>query len=431
MVPIRSNSNKENCSPISSNCVVWRGPDLPCINLCKGDSVSDVVYKTAVEVCQLKEDLGLSDIDLTCLVQVCQTTPEPEKTLTNILTLLVNKVCCLSDIVKNIPNPGTPYVEPTISLTSYCAELTANGVLTSLVLSDLVKRIATVLCNAWAEINRHTTILGNHETRIYNLEHPTISTVNIQSCLTGTLEQVDVALINLETLVCDYKSVLGTPTDINVVSTEQCNNLTQATPSLSTGDPMGVLYPDWNPSPSTLAQSLQNLWFTVCDIRGAVKIIQDTCCKVDCESIVINFGSKWISDDVVNLYFFPDTLIPASFYDCNQTVAPVGSTFTFTDALGNTYQKTFLLRHQDYVLGNLTGVVDNPTYQQNGYPVSGFSTSLLDTSTTITVSGNICFTDGTTKCIKCITVTIPPYTGKCCEIRNTSTTESLTVIYSI
>jgi hypothetical protein len=104
--------------------VIWQGPDLACINLCKGDSVSDVVYKTAVEVCQLKADLGLSDIDLTCLVQVCQTTPEPEKTLTNILTLLVNKVCCLSDIVKGIPNPGTPYVEPTIDLTSYCPEIT-------------------------------------------------------------------------------------------------------------------------------------------------------------------------------------------------------------------------------------------------------------------------------------------------------------------
>ena len=93
MVPIRSNSNKENCSPISSNCVLWQGPDLPCLNLCKGDTVSDVVYKIAVEVCELKSSIGLSDLDLTCLVKVCQTTPEPSKTLSNILELLINKVC--------------------------------------------------------------------------------------------------------------------------------------------------------------------------------------------------------------------------------------------------------------------------------------------------------------------------------------------------
>ena len=33
------------CSPIASNCVVWTGPNIPCINLCKGDTVSDVVFK--------------------------------------------------------------------------------------------------------------------------------------------------------------------------------------------------------------------------------------------------------------------------------------------------------------------------------------------------------------------------------------------------
>jgi hypothetical protein len=84
MKAYRSNTEKESCSPVSSNCVIWQGPDLPCINLCKGDSVSDVVYKLAVEICDLKSDIGLTDVDLTCLVQVCQTTPEPAKTLANI-----------------------------------------------------------------------------------------------------------------------------------------------------------------------------------------------------------------------------------------------------------------------------------------------------------------------------------------------------------
>ena len=87
MKAYRSNTEKESCSPISSNCVVWQGPDLPCLNLCKGDSVSDVVYKLAVEVCDLQANTGLSTVDLTCLVQVCQTTPEPTKTLANILEL--------------------------------------------------------------------------------------------------------------------------------------------------------------------------------------------------------------------------------------------------------------------------------------------------------------------------------------------------------
>ena len=36
------NLDNKPCSPISSNCVVWQGPDIPCIQLCTGDTVSDV-----------------------------------------------------------------------------------------------------------------------------------------------------------------------------------------------------------------------------------------------------------------------------------------------------------------------------------------------------------------------------------------------------
>ena len=40
MIPTNSN-NPNNCDPISSNCVVWQGPDLPCVEICTGDTISD------------------------------------------------------------------------------------------------------------------------------------------------------------------------------------------------------------------------------------------------------------------------------------------------------------------------------------------------------------------------------------------------------
>ena len=43
------NLDNSPCSPTSSNCVIWQGPDLACIKLCKGDTVSDVVAKLAAE----------------------------------------------------------------------------------------------------------------------------------------------------------------------------------------------------------------------------------------------------------------------------------------------------------------------------------------------------------------------------------------------
>ena len=43
------NLDNKPCSPISSNCVIWQGPDIPCIKLCTGDTVSDVVAKLATD----------------------------------------------------------------------------------------------------------------------------------------------------------------------------------------------------------------------------------------------------------------------------------------------------------------------------------------------------------------------------------------------
>jgi hypothetical protein len=425
MNPVKSNQNKENCSPISSNCVIWQGPNLPCLNLCKGDTVSDVVYKLAVEVCELKDSIGLSDIDLTCIVKVCQTTAEPSKTLTNILTLLINKVCCLSDIVAGIPDVGTPYVEPTISLTPYCTELT-GGILTSLIHSDLTKRIATVLCDAWSQIKTHSSQIAQLQSDVSTLQSATTPTLAIASCLLGSIQDIDVVLQNLETQFCSYKNVLGTTAQLtssistNVVcvngSTKQLVNPKQ-TMSAITG---------WVNTPTTVAQQLQNLWLTVCDMRSAVNLILNTCCQVSCENVIIKIAYKWIDKNTLRL-FFTGTSLPMGFYDCGgETV------LTLTDGLGNTHDTVGLkLRDADPTI--LDGVLDDVTIS----PLYSFdiidigSTTPLVVSSGITISGNACFTNDDVTCIKCLNVPVAAFYGDCCTVSNTSTTESLTIIYSI
>jgi hypothetical protein len=46
MIP-NSTGNTSGCNPISSNCVVWQGPDLNCINVCTGDTISIIIAKMA------------------------------------------------------------------------------------------------------------------------------------------------------------------------------------------------------------------------------------------------------------------------------------------------------------------------------------------------------------------------------------------------
>ena len=65
------NINKAGCTNMSSNCVIWEGPDIPCINLCKGDSITDVIYKLATELCKLLDIVDLSTYDLKCFNHLC------------------------------------------------------------------------------------------------------------------------------------------------------------------------------------------------------------------------------------------------------------------------------------------------------------------------------------------------------------------------
>lgn len=406
----KSSAKSENCSPISSNCVIWQGPDLPCINLCKGDTVSDVVYKLATEICTLKTNIGLTDLDLTCLVQVCQTTPEPSKTLANILELLINKVCCLSDIVSNLPAPGNNYQEPTLNLPA-CLQIPdgTGGYITQLVHSQYTLRIATVLCSINTTVNTHTNQIADLITRVTDLENPATVVNQISSCLLGTLADVETVVQEMENQFCSYKTVLGATTDITAGVAKQCTDLNNQA-QLSTGLPMSSLT-GWKNTVSNLGQSLNNLWLTVCDIRAAVKIIQTNCCQIDCNSIVVNFDYRWIDDSTLRLYFSPKTTVPLGFWDCNDSL---GNMFTITDGFGNTYDTYIHFRREDPT--DRSGVLDDVTIISGGYDLD-LSLSPLVTSSGLTMTSNACFTNGDTSCVKCVTKTIVGYVNtNCCTI---------------
>lgn len=408
MNPIRSSSNSENCVPISSNCVIWQGPDLPCLHLCKGDSVSDVVYKVAQEICDFKVDLGLSDVDIQCLLEVCQATPQPELTLANILQLLVDKVCCLSDIINNQPdNPTTCcYVEPTLPLPA-CLYIPdgVGGYITELVLSEYVERIAFVLCNINSTVINHTSELANHETRITALENAVPPSINVYNCLTSATEDVATAVETIANTLCSYLPNIGSISDIVIAQSRQC--ITGLNDSLSTAGTMSSL-PGWNNTVTNLAQSIQNLWITVCDIRQAVLDLKN-CCAVDCSEFILGFNvAEDGTRELITLTFNALTTIPVGFSNC-----PGLSTVTITDGDGHIYSDTLDLVLESTDPGGIT------------YDIStaGFNTN---TAYTITVDG--CITKDGYTCEKTVVNTLPAPTTTTTTTTTSTTTTTTTVL---
>ena len=93
MLPL-STGNTQGCKPISSNCVVWQGPDLNCINVCNGDTISIVVAKMAELICTLIDtgldaSFDISGINQNCYVQY----QEPGQDLTEIINNIIQTTC--------------------------------------------------------------------------------------------------------------------------------------------------------------------------------------------------------------------------------------------------------------------------------------------------------------------------------------------------
>lgn len=322
----------ESCTPVSSNCVIWQGPCLSCIEVNTGDSISETTLKLANEICELKEQLDLSDLEISCLLD-CNSCPEPEKTLFNVLELLIARVCSLD------PNPGPePDPEEIVVTIAACFQYVNNDgdLVTSMKLSEYAKAIGIKVCSLQTTIQQHTATLGNHETRITALENASANPIVLPKVtpvcvLPSVPTDMNVVLSTLESQFCGLRNVTGLAPDLSQAIAKQCVNLNNS-PALSSGGTMAAIA-GWKTTVATVADSLNNMWLTICDMRAAVASIK-TCCDVTCDDLKVDFLVTLIDNgSKARIYFAGYTNLPTGFTDCS----PSGSLLTITDSVGGVY----------------------------------------------------------------------------------------------
>jgi hypothetical protein len=382
MIPTKSNTAGKGCSPVSSNCVIWQGPDIPCINLCSGDTVSDVVYKVAEQLCTIKTELDLSDLDLSCLLTFCTNVgPAPTtQTLSAVLDFIIQKTCCLDGRITELEEGpgGSGYAEPTLTLPS-CLQYVDPGngqTVTQLIHNQFTLRLANQFCSLNATVSTHTSQISSLTSRVTALENApgvTLPQVTPNCILPSVPTAMNVVLDELEAQFCSLRAVLGTNIQITAAVAQQCSNLGTSN-ALSQPGVMSS-FSGWNNTVVNMAQAFQNLWITVCDMRATVASLKNCCDQVDCTQFVLSYSASTNNDRTeVVIDFSPSTIIPSGF-----TNALAGSTLVISD--GN-IQKTFNI---DLVTlaagGDFTAIVA-------GVGVVG---PALNTSQpyTVTVTGNI------------------------------------------
>lgn len=286
---------KGSCTPISSNCVTWQGPNIPCLSLCSGDTITDVVYKIATLLCEISENvIDISEITLDCILP--EGAEEPT-TPTELIQMIINKVCeidenCCGEI------PEESAVLPTITL-PVCLRYEDEGgdTVTELPLDEYAELLAGKICEGAELITALNEYYTSINARLSNLEEtveeccakeseiPTITTQCLSGATEGETKDIDEAFEYLETRLCSFLGVTGDTNEIDEVKDYQCEGLS-ASPQLNDLTKTMSELTGWDTNPLTLSASMKNLWLTVCDIRA--KVID--CCLSEeiCASVPIN-----------------------------------------------------------------------------------------------------------------------------------------------
>ena len=395
MIPNKSNTTN-GCDSTSSNCVVWQGPDLTCVDVCNGDTVSDIIAKLCDIIKQTTVEspgVNISTINQLCLETTYGSANTIQELTQNIITELCTHNSTASDPCScNIPLP---------SCLQYTDEQGNNIV--SLPLHDsstgtgYATYLANTLCDNIGITNQIQNTVRSLDGRVTKLE--TRGSAKTYVPPLGMLKYVAPIRtpMSLERMIAlteeafgESRRALGSVQDMNKSVGFAQNNL--ASINKLSGNGTYSSQPGWITSPQNVAQSFQNLWLTTNDIRNAVESIKETVANPLCSSIT-NSATANILRTTKGVFQkfeidFTGSTIPTGYVACNGQ----GTKVTITDASLNT-----LVKYVD-VVGQ---------YQNTGvYSLTENDFGNLDTGSNYSVKIEFCFENSDNQCAETLTLNV-------------------------
>lgn len=416
------NINKETCSPISSNCVLWNGPDIQCLDLCKGDTVTDVVYKAASELCEVLNILNITSYDISCF-NLGNCAPE---TFQQLIQYLIGQICDLNQITTNNGGSSTPNQIDPPAPGEDCPDCVVNiadcfyfinglgDTVTQMSLKDYAIAMGNKICAIiqgtiaiQEQVNQDGNRIGQLENQVAELAPYVPPTVTPVCVLPSVATEMDIVLAAVETQFCDLRQATGMPADLYNKIGLQCAGL-NSEQVLSGGTGTMSSIPGWTPGVTNVAQALGNMWLTICDMRQAIKNIKLNCCPSGCDGILLNLYAQ-ITGNSLTVYI--SGTVPAGFAECSGVTQ-----LRITDSNGNYITVNFSILAY---LNDLGGYVIDLT----STPVN----ATLD----LTLEMQPCLSNSSTAavCQSCLEYVLVN-TGTCPVILTTSTVDSISYSFN-
>jgi|688.fasta_scaffold09180_9 hypothetical protein len=273
------NFDNSPCSPTSSNCVIWGGPDLACINVCKGDSITDVVAKLATELCTLLDTFNISAYDISCF-NLVNCAPQ---TFTDLINFLIVKICELENAPSTPSTPGDSTGCPTDCIITV-APCFVVGTATTMTLTEYAIAIGEKVCAIIDTNALQQAAINDLDVRVTTLEDAPAPVIPVlEVTLTQTLPSIPSlsGTQPVETVVQSYINQIWFPYVAITGNSGQLaatiSNQTVASTDLSKVNPaaqMSAQYAGlWTAPTGTIAGTLNNVWACIKDLRdGSVTV---------------------------------------------------------------------------------------------------------------------------------------------------------------
>ena len=274
------NLDNSPCSPISSNCVIWQGPDIPCIKLCKGDTVSDIVYKLGMELCNIMDLLDVNGYDLSCF-DLASCKPQ---NIQELIQFLIERICAIE--TAQAAAAATPTTTNLARSTSADTLVTVAscfvvGTTTVMTVSEYAQAMGTKICSIIDQITAINLQINDLDVRVTTLENtpaPTFTipsftlACNINTLLSGVSYGIDTILEEyINNVWCGFYAATGSTTDLLSAVASQCilgTDFTKVNPAAT----YAVQYPNWIQPTMTVADLLNNTWIVLCDIYNGTSV---------------------------------------------------------------------------------------------------------------------------------------------------------------
>ena len=270
MIPI--NTPPTGCDAVSSNCVIWQGPDLPCVDICNGDSISSVIAALCDQLVILQDCCGPGGGVVFDITNIDQSTLEggPATTLEELIQLIINNILIsgggdfdCGDVQKCIFDVPECFVE----LNAYPS---LNNTL-EVILTDLME--CCCFSNTMSEGLQGQIDVTNQ--KIAELKAIPKGEPNPKLYSSGVVSSdglIDEVIITkaLDKAVVDQRNATGIAAALYTAVASQ--------PSVQVPLSAAVFGIPLIVNPKNIADSVHNLWAVMADARDAIKDIQDTCC---------------------------------------------------------------------------------------------------------------------------------------------------------